>query len=63
MSKSYKELALEYYNKHQKHVNDLQAETTREAEVSSEDLHYPGLWKGIHWNWFFEKEIKEVKSE
>ena len=44
----------EWYKKHKGHVDKLIASDNHSIEPSKEDINNPELWKGCHWNWYFE---------
>lgn len=47
-----------WYDKNKKHVDELRKNSQNSIYPSGSDMWKPELWKGSHWNWFFELEGK-----
>lgn len=46
--------ASNWNERHKDHVQRIREETSYSYPPSGSDMLRPELWKGAHWNWFFE---------
>lgn len=51
-----REKAAKWYCEHRQHVESLRKESSNAIYPGVEDCGHPELWKGIHWNWYFNQK-------
>lgn len=59
---NYIEKALEWYNEHKEHIDELIEIATTTFKPCKEDLHHPELWKPESWKWFLEIQNDDYRN-
>jgi hypothetical protein len=51
-------VAINFYLNHTEHVEKLMKEAKVGIQPTGQDAFHPELWKGIHWKYYFDKQVE-----